>query len=133
MLSTWLFAICEVCSYTCSSCQLKSLFAVGRELNCIKGICPVFSLMFHTKRMKTGWECGAVTTVFVLCFVIISEKRCSFLSRMWLPVVAEAMVCCCQKGQAIPSAYFVSVVLNPIHWKTTLFLLQLKTNPAKVS
>jgi len=101
MLSAWVFAVCEVWSDTCSSCQLKSLSAVGRELNCINVPC-FLSLKFHIRRMKTGWESGALTTVFVLHFVNISEKRCGFLSRMWLSVVAEAMLAAARKDRPFP-------------------------------
>lgn len=117
MLSAWLFAVYEGCSGTCSSCQSKPLCAVRREMNCIKGIYHFLSLMFHIRGMKTGWESDAMTTVVFLHFVNISEKRCSFLSRMWLSVVAEVVGCCWQQGQTIPFAFFVSVLLSPYSGK----------------
>lgn len=93
-----------------------------RKVNCMQGICPFFSSrMFHVVRMKTGWESGAVT---VFCFVLflipfsfvyeyLRKKRWGFLVGCCYPWWVWTMVCSCQRGQAIPSAYFASLVLSP--------------------
>lgn len=118
MLSACCFALCEVCNDLCCSLQPSSaLSAAGRWTAC-KEYAPFFSSgMFHVIRMKTGWESGAVTVVFFfflfpLC-MNISEKRWGFLVGCCYPWWVWTMVCSCQRGQAIPSAYFASLVLSP--------------------
>lgn len=64
------------------------------------------------------WCCDRVLFCFVfnsffLCVWISQKKRWGFLVGCCYPWWVWTMVCSCQRGQAIPSAYFASLVLSP--------------------
>lgn len=99
-----------------SPAQLSSLCC--RKVNCMQGICPFFFLSdvsCNKNENRVGvWCCDCVFFFFLfpLC-MNISEKRWGFLVGCCYPWWVWTMVCSCQRGQAIPSAYFASLVLSP--------------------